>query len=303
MKPIKVTRLIYAVIILPFLVSAQEIALTFDDAPTADSPLLTGTARTERIITTLKEQRIQAAFFVLTGQIDETGKDRLDLYSKHGHILANHSHSHRPIHQVGTAAYIADVKKADSILSTYPAYIKWFRYPFLDEGKTVTARDSIRTALRGFGLKNGYVTVDNYDWYLNHLLAKARMEHKRINLPILRHVYVEHIYNSIHFYDEVARKYLGRSPKHVLLLHENDLTALFLGDLIKHLKKNGWKIISPRDAYEDAIATYVPDVLFNGQGRVAAIAREKGTPARELVQDAEDEEFLDNLVRAKKIFE
>ena len=297
------TRLIYAFFILPSLASAQEIALTFDDAPTADSHVLTGTARTERIITTLKEHHVQAAFFVLTGQIDEKGKDRLDLYSKHGHLLANHSHSHRSIHQVGTAAYITDVQKADSILSTYPAYIKWFRYPFLDEGKSVPARDSIRTALEGFGLKNGYVTVDNYDWYLNHLLNKARMEKKTINLPILRQVYIEHVYNSIRFYDEVARKYLGRSPKHVLLLHENDLTALFLGDLIKHLKKNGWKIISPGAAYGDAIATQVPDVLFNGQGRVAAIAREKGTPTRELVQDSEDEEFLDNLVREKKIFE
>jgi peptidoglycan-N-acetylglucosamine deacetylase len=298
-----VTRLIYAFLIIPFFVSAQEIALTFDDAPTADSPVLTGSARTERIITTLKEHQVQAAFFVLTQQVTGSGRERLDLYARHGHLLANHSHSHRPIREIGTLAYIADIRKADSILSAYPAYIKWFRYPFLDEGKTVTARDSIRTALQGLGLKNGYVTVDNYDWYLNHLLNRARQDKKVINLPLLREVYIEHVYNSIRFYDDVARKHLGRSPKHVLLLHENDLTALFLNDLITHLKKNGWKIISPRDAYQDPIATHVPDVLFNGQGRVAAIAREKGIPARELVQDSEDEEYLDKLVREKKIFE
>lgn len=296
-------RLICALLLLTSGASAQEIALTFDDAPTADSPLLSGRARTDRIIRTLQKERVQAAFFVLTNQINDISKERLDRYAKHGHMLANHSHSHRPIHEMGTLAYIADIHRADSILNTYGAYVKWFRYPFLDEGKTVEVRDSIRTALRELGLKNGYVTVDNYDWYLNHLAAEAKKENKTINLPGLRQTYIEHIYNSIRFYDEAARKHLGRSPKHVLLLHENDLTALFLGDLIAYLKKNGWKIISPQDAYRDPIAVDIPDVLFNGQGRVAAIARAKGTPARQLVQESEDEEYLDKLVKDRKIFE
>ena len=53
----------------------------------------------------------------------------------------------------------------------------------------------------------------------------------------------------------------------------------------------------------DPIAIHVPDVLFNGQGRVAAIAREKGIPARDLVQISEDEEYLDKLVKDYHIFE
>jgi peptidoglycan/xylan/chitin deacetylase (PgdA/CDA1 family) len=285
-------------------VLGQEIAITFDDAPTADGPLFTGEERTARIIAGLKDHHVdEAAFFVMTSNINTSTQQRLHRYVRAGHLLANHSHSHQWIHQLGTRNYINDLRQADSLLNGYKGYIKWFRYPLLDEGRTAAKRDSIRAALKSLRLSNGYVTVDNYDWYLNHLLRQAMANGKQVNKTRLRDVYVAHIYNSIVFYDDVARKHLGRSPKHVLLLHENDLSALYLGDLISHLKSKGWTIISPRQAYKDPIASAVPDVLFNGQGRVAAIAREKGIPARELVQASEDEVYLDRLVEELKVFE
>ena len=74
----------------------------------------------------------------------------------------------------------------------------------------------------------------------------------------------------------VAVKKLGRSPRHVLLLHENDLAALYLGDLVKKLRKTGWKIISPERAFQDPIASVEPDTLVLGQGRVIALATAKG---------------------------
>ena len=285
-------------------VSAQEIAFTFDDAPTHDGPLFSGEERTRRIIGHLKKERIQAAFFVITQNIDATGDKRLADYSAAGHLLANHSHTHGHIHQLGISSYVKDIRKADSILkTTYPAYEPWFRYPFLDEGRTVQARDSIRRALAEFGLANGYVTVDNYDWYLNNLLRIATQEGKQVNTEIMRKIYLDHVFESITFYDSIAATHLGRSPRHVLLLHENDLAAMFLGDLIDLVKQKGWKIISPTDAYHDPIARMVPDVLFNGQGRIAALARAKGIPARQLVQKSEDEVFLDELTKQLKAFE
>lgn len=284
--------------------NAQEIAITFDDAPTGDGPVFSGNERTQKILAQLEAHGVEAvALFVLTRHITSETQKRLNQYSGAGHILANHSHSHARIHTLGTQEYINDIRKADSILRGYSAYQRWFRFPFLDEGRTATARDSIRNALREMNLTNGYVTVDNYDWYLNHLLAQALKQNKNVNMKLLGDLYVDHVYESIKFYDGVARRHLGRSPRHVLLLHENDLAALFIGDLITRLKNDGWKIITPYEAYQDPIATHMPEVLFNGQGRVAAIAREKGIPARQLVQESEDEVYLDELVKKRRVFE
>lgn len=241
------------------------------------------------------------AFFVVSKNITRDNEARLTRYTEAGHLLANHSHSHFGIHHAGTRKYIRDIGKADSVLSSFPGYVKWFRYPYLDEGRSVPARDSVREALKAMDLSNGYVTIDNYDWYLNHMYVQAKVQNKSIDEDRLREVYLEHICNSMLFYDAIARKHLGRSPRHVLLLHENDLAARFLGDLIDLIREKGWKIISPGEAYQDPISLALPDVLFNGQGRVAAIAREKGVPARELVQASEDEIFLEELFEKRKV--
>ena len=271
---------------------SQEIALTFDDAPLPDGAKFTGMQRTSRII------------FVVTCQLNGEGLQRLKMYSDAGHLLANHSHSHNWINAMGTANYIRDIRKADSILkATKLPYYFGYRYPFLDEGSTKSARDSIRAALSALSLKNAYVTIDNYDWHINSAMAKAISGDKKINYNKLRKVYLEHVWKSILFYDDIARRVIGRSPKHVLLLHENDLAALFLGDLIQLLKDKGWKIISPEEAYTDPIAEEAPDVLFNGQGRVGAIGFANGLPPNSLSQKSEDEIYLDQLMAENKVFE
>jgi peptidoglycan/xylan/chitin deacetylase (PgdA/CDA1 family) len=284
--------------------AAQQIALTFDDAPLSDGPIFSGNERTQKLIEHLKQQKIeQVTFFVVTGNINEQSNKRLEKYADAGHLLANHTHSHQWIRVLGTAAYLRDIQRADSILRPMKGFAPWFRYPFLDEGRTKSSRDSIRQQLVEMRLINGYVTIDNYDWYLNGLLRKALQEKRKVNYDKLRSVYLDHLWNSIQFYDGIARRILGRSPRHVLLLHENDLAAYFLTDLIKLLNAKGWEIISPTEAYEDPIAGIVPDVLFNGQGRVAAMAKEKGFASKDLVQEAEDEAYLDELVRIRKVFE
>jgi peptidoglycan/xylan/chitin deacetylase (PgdA/CDA1 family) len=283
---------------------AQEIAITIDDAPLGDGAFFTGAERAERILAQLKEHRVeQVAFFVVTSYINDEGVTRLRKYADAGHLLANHTHSHQWIHRQGCKNYIRDLEQADSILRPMKGFVPWFRYPFLDEGRSRPVRDSIRNALATLQLSNGYVTIDNYDWYLNSLTGKAVREGKQVNEERLRAVYIDHVWKSVLFYDSIAKKMLGRSPRHVLLLHENDLAGKYLGDLIRHIKQQGWKIISPADAYRDPVASSIPDVLMNGQGRIAAMAYEKGTKMKDLVQASEDEAYLDDLVKREKVFE
>ena len=300
-----IVTLISTLTLLFQIASAQEIALTFDDAPTEDGAYFTGEQRTERILAHLKENGVpQAAFFVVTNNIKTNqGLSRLERYAAAGHLLANHTHTHRWIHNIGTATYIEDITAAHNILKNMNGFAPWFRYPFLDEGRSKSTRDSIRSALKDLNLVNGYVTIDNYDWHINGQARKALINGKKINEKALKDFYLNHIMTSIEFYDAIAKKHLGRSPKHVLLLHENDLAAKFLGDLIKLLRSKGWKIISPMEAYTDPIAAQVPEVLFNNQGRIAAIVREKGIAGRKLVQESEDEEYLDREMNNRKIFE
>jgi hypothetical protein len=146
------------------------------------------------------------------------------------------------------------------------------------------------------------VTVDNYDWYLDYLYQQAVCDGKTIDYDLLKMIYIEELWDSIKFYNDLAKKELGRSPKHILLLHENDLAAMFIDDLVKFLEEKGWTIISTLEAYKDPISNVIPDTLFNNQGRVAAIAAQNGRPRSELININEDEEYLDKLIAERGVF-
>ena len=277
----------------------KRIALTFDDAPLADGPFFTGAERTRRLIAALKEANVpQAAIFVTTGNIeDSAGEERIRAYAAAGHLLANHSHSHKWLKDMDAAAYLADIDRASRRLADFANVRPWFRYPFLNESPDVRRRDAVRAGLARRKLMNGYVTVDTWDWAIVNLAREAKSAGRDLDMDALRQMYLDVMLNAVDTYDRLAAQALGRSPAHVLLAHENDLQALFIGDLVKALRARGWTIISPDEAYSDPIAHVVPNTLHNGNGRVAALAAVRGFGPERLRDRYHDEKLL------KQIFE
>ena len=116
-------------------------------------------------------------------------------------------------------------------------------------------------------------------------------------------MYVESLWDSIQFYDGIATEVLGRSPKHVLLLHENDLAAIYIADLVQHIRSKGWKVISPVEAYQDPMAKVERDLVFTKQGRVAALAHDAGISQDKLRHKSESTEYIDMLFDQYNVIE
>ena len=279
----------------------KRIAFTFDDVPRAAGAFFTPDERTDALIGALRRGGVrQAGFFVTTGNLEKPhgagGEQRIAKYVAAGHVIANHSHSHHWLHRTPVEDYVADLDKAARWLETRPGYRPWYRYPFLDEGRRDLAkRDALRAVLKQRGLSNAYVTIDNYDWHTDALASEACREGKRIDMKALRDLYVETLVRTANFYEKMAVETLGRSPAHVLLLHETDVGAMFVDDLAKALRKDGWQIVPIDEAYRDPIAKEEPDTWFLGEGRVAALAQLKGANPRDLVYERTDEDVLSRL--------
>jgi peptidoglycan/xylan/chitin deacetylase (PgdA/CDA1 family) len=255
---------------------ARSIAITIDDAPRIGS-YFDGPTRTTKLIDTLAKAQVgQAMFFCNSVRMDAAGTERIRAYAEAGHLLGNHSHSHSDLHKVGVEPFVKDIEMATPILRELPNFRPWFRYAYLHEGLTIEVRDRLRNEVRRLGYRSAYVTVDTYDWHMDSLFQAAVQDGKKVDFDKLRAAYVDLLTDSVEFYDSVAQSQLGRSPHHVLLLHENDLAAMYLGDLVTNLRGKGWRIISPEEAFKDPIAMTEPETLRLGQGRVIALAAAKG---------------------------
>jgi peptidoglycan/xylan/chitin deacetylase (PgdA/CDA1 family) len=258
--------------------SAKEIAITFDDSPRFAKGYFDGPTRAIKLIETLRKHDVeQVAFFSVSQNLDDEGKNRLNAYNNAGHIIANHTHTHPDFNKLSLKQYSEDFLLADSHLSHYKNYRKWFRYPYLREGDTIEKRDGMRELLKQKGYINAYITLNNYDWYIESLFQKSIKEGVKMDFSAMSRFYVDVIMESIEYYEQMAITHLGRSPKHVLLLHEMDISALFVGDLIDELRHKGWNIITPQQAYTDPISDYkaVKTMRFN-PGRIVEIAKNKG---------------------------
>ena len=213
----------------------------------------------------------QAAFFINPGRITAHDNDAADIaaYAKAGHVLTNHTAGHSKLSSVPTATFLADIDAAEAWLKDKPNYRPWFRFPFLDEGRTDRAkRDAVRAGLKQRGLMNGYVTVDASDWYLEDMAITAARAGKLMDWNALRDLFVE-------FSDDLARRTLDRAPVQMILLHETDLAAMFVDDLAAALKKRGWTIVSADEAYRDPIAHMEPDIDFADGTRTQMLAAER----------------------------
>ena len=273
-------------LLLPVPAAAQKlIALSFDDAPRGRGAFFTPDERTQRIITELEKAKSpQAVFFVVPGAIGKGdgvgGAERIVAYVAAGHVIANHSNTHPRLSTTDTAAYLADIDAAEAWLQGRPGYRPWFRFPFLDEGgKDKAKRDALRTGLATRGLRNGYVTAESSDWHLEALTREAAKAGKPIDRKALGDLYVTWHVEAADFADAMMQRVTGRQPVQMLLLHETDLAALYIGDLVRALRGGGWTVVSADAAYADPIGKEMPDTPAANGTLTEALAWAADVPA------------------------
>jgi peptidoglycan/xylan/chitin deacetylase (PgdA/CDA1 family) len=302
---VRLLRTLIALLVIPLLAGAlhaapakKRIALTFDDVPRMPGAFFTPDERTRRLIADLRRGGVrQAAFFINPGNLEQPsgkgGEQRIAAYVRAGHVIANHSYSHRHLSELSVEAYIGDLDRAATWLKGRQGFRPWYRYPFLDEGfSDLAKRDALRAALRARGLHNGYVTSDSNDWLMEALAIDATRAGATIDMSALRDLYVRTVVGSADFSDALARKALGRSPIQVILMHETDIEAMFLPDAIRALKADGWEIVSADAAFADPIAREEPNSVRTSQGQIAAMADARGIPVRELYDPAFQQEAI-----------
>lgn len=273
---------------------ATEFAITMDDPNLLEPNPLPSPDEDTRIRAALREHAHQAALFVCGMRVNSpAGRKLLKAWDDEGHLIGNHSFTHQYFHstKVSLDDFVADMEKAERLLTPLKHFAKLFRFPFLKEGDTLEKRDGMRKALEARGYRNGFVSVDASDWYISARLEKRLAQDPKADISGYRNFYLEHMGERAQFYDGLARKLLGREIRHTILVHHNTLNALYLGDLITMLKAKGWKLVPAKQAFADPIYASQPAILPAGESVLWALAKESGKFESELRYPGEDGEY------------
>lgn len=261
----------------PSLARKPQISITMDDFNVFDTPILSGAARNQAILDALHQFKLRAAMFVAGKYVDnEKNMPLLRAWNAPKHFIGNHTYSHRYYPNIKFEDYTQDILRNETLLKELPRYKRFFRFPFLKEGKTVEQRDRMRAFLKERGYRNGHVTIDASDWYVDDRLRQKLKENPKAETKPYRDFYLNHLWERATYYDELSRKVLGRSVKHTLLVHHNVLNGLFLGDVLQMFKSKGWELIDAEEAFNDPVFSSEPRIAPAGESLIWALAKETG---------------------------
>jgi peptidoglycan-N-acetylglucosamine deacetylase len=255
----------------PFYLAAVDIAITIDDYPMGDSILFSDKKRTEAILEACEKHSCKAAFFCIGNTCNNI--NLLLQVDEKGHFLSNHSMNHLHLSSQSLEEFEKEVKEVDNILMPYKNKKKWYRYPFLDYGNKVLIGGSDKKLLqslqilKNLGYTEGYVSINTFDWYINTLLSEAIERGDSVDYLSLKNIYIQLLKSWCEYYIDLYERNFSQKITHTLLLHANDLNALFLKDILEMIKDSGWNIVSPEKAFSDTswrVAIFKnPSVIIN----------------------------------------
>jgi len=236
-----------------FYVNAIDIAITIDDHPLPSGNLFSCRDRTHALVEACDKHDVKAAFFCVGKWCQEDEQNLLTYLNDSGHFLANHSFSHFHSSELSCQEFELELQKTEKILEPYSLMKKWFRHPGLDRGnqkhwggsrkKALALSDILKTN----GYLEGYVTINTFDWHVDYSLQQALLKGKQVNYDNLKKMYVSLIKEWCDCFISLYKKV---EVTHTLLLHANDLNALFLDDILNMIKESGWNLVSPERAFD-----------------------------------------------------
>ena len=273
----------------------RPLVVTVDDLPVAAGGLHTDAADrarvTDGLLAALAKHRVPAVGFVIWGNVKEPA-DRaiLQKWIAAGHELGNHSFSHPNLTRLEAEAWIADAEKGraglDGFLRERERVLRFFRFPYLNEGDAPAKLDAVREWLARSGQRNLTVTIDDQDWSFEEPWVKAERAGDAAALARVAADYLAALQLSVRHAEAKGDEVLGRRAPQVLLLHANAVGAANWDRLFTWLEETGHRFAPAEEVLADPVFADLPRLAathgFSLWDRMAALEREKA--AREGVK-------------------
>ncbi len=269
-------------LLLPLLLPAQQptrqIALTVDDLPGLNAAATTSaadlTTLNTKLIAALKAAHAPVTAFVVEqrlftplGQADARIAI-LSAWLNAGFDLGNHTYSHTSLNQATLQVWEDDVIQGENItrllLDPRQKSLRYLRHPYLDDGPDLQTRRAAEAFLSARGYRVAPVTIDTKDWFFDDLYTDAQKQHNPALAQKTVSAWLTYNQQVFTHAEALSRTLLGYEPHQVLLLHDCQLEADHLPDLLALMHTRGYTFISLDTALTDpAYAqpdTYISDI-------------------------------------------
>ena len=147
------------------------------------------------------------------------------------------------------ADYTADIVKGEPVLRAALAArgmaLRYFRHPFLFTGPTPEIKAGVQAFLDAHGYRVAPVTIDDADYMYAALYTRPEYRER------VRREYVPYMESVVAFFEERSVEVVGREFPQVLLVHDNELNADLMPELLEMFRRRGYRFITLDEALAD----------------------------------------------------
>jgi peptidoglycan/xylan/chitin deacetylase (PgdA/CDA1 family) len=265
-----------------------RLAITIDDLPRSQSlPAGYSSLRiVSELIATLRAHKVRSAVGFVVGErllADTEARVALEAWTRAGFELGNHTQRHRALGEIGVAEFLADLDSLEPLIRQIEQgsgqAARYFRYPYLEEGRTTEERRLLARALQERDYRLARVSVDFFDWAWADPYARCLRRGDERALALLSRSYLEHAAARLAWSVAAAQRVFRRPFPQVLLLHANVAAAQNLDALLTEYERMGVQFISLAEALSDPAYAAEYEGSTGNVLTLASLATKRALPA------------------------
>lgn len=244
---------------------SRTLAITIDDLPYAssegveDAGALADVRRVnEAILNALARHKATATGFVNESRLQVPGERDaraaiLRQWVDAGMLLGNHTYSHPRLEDTPPERFQDDIVRGDVVTRTLvdAGAPLFFRYPYNSTGPTQEVKQAVQDFLKERGYRVAPFTVEHADYMFDKIWTGARAGGDAELRSRTREAYLAHLDTMLGFAETLSRDTFGREIPQILLIHDNEINAECLDDMLARVEARGYRIVALEEALKD----------------------------------------------------
>jgi peptidoglycan/xylan/chitin deacetylase (PgdA/CDA1 family) len=274
----------------PLSAQTRTVALTMDDLPFVaegsghSKPQAEQAAKANRkLLVAFARHHVPVTGFVIEKNIKgiASGTEILWAWTRHGLDLGNHTYEHLNFDEESVEQYEDQILRGEAtfvpLMKAAGRKAEFFRFPYNHTGDTKEKHDTLAAFLTQHGYRLAPCTIENSDWMFNTAYALMLARHDLAAAAKLRTDYLAFTGAQIDYYIGLNKQVWGYEPPQIMLLHDNQLNADTIDELLALFEQRQFRWVSLAQAESDA-AYQLPETAITSYGPMWGYrwARERG---------------------------
>jgi len=242
----------------------RKMAVGFVSIPPTDrmeNPPKDADATMRLLIEKLKAHRVPAIGFVQGGMVSDGEKmypvrtEIVRTWRDAGFEIGIGGYKHIWFHDTPFDEYVANTEKNEiitkKILAEKNLPLRYFSYPFLNNGKTAEDKNRFENWLNDRGLRPVKYTFDNQEWMYSFAYDMARLDNDINTMKEIRAEYLDYMTKMTDHFEAYSQDMFGRDIAQTLVLTPSRLITDTADEFFGMLHKRGYKFVPMDEAQSD----------------------------------------------------